>query len=160
MKTGWLHDYSLMKALKLLRLTRLWLRPNCLSFLLVRIFHSPSIHYRSAMNLSSPTHSCCRSLCGQALITFLLILAAGISLANDTETFFENEVRPILHNRCIECHGPEKQKAGLRLDSLASALSGGDSGPALVQSDPKSSLIIQAIHYQDPDMEMPPKQKL
>ena len=87
-------------------------------------------------------------------------LLAGWSLANDAETFFENEVRPILHDRCVECHGPEKQKAGLRLDSLASALGGGDSGPALIQGDTGTSLMIQAIQYQDPDMEMPPKQKL
>src|SRR5690349_8413829 len=33
--------------------------------------------------------------------------------------FFENKVRPLLAERCLECHGPEKQKGNLRLDSLA-----------------------------------------
>ena len=46
--------------------------------------------------------------------------------------FFEKEVRPVLATRCQACHGPTKQKGGLRLDSRAAALAGGDTGPAVV----------------------------
>ncbi|MGE5191795.1 MAG: DUF1553 domain-containing protein [Deltaproteobacteria bacterium] len=73
--------------------------------------------------------------------------------------FFENKVRPLLAERCLECHGPEKQKANLRLDSLAAILKGGDSGPALVQGKPEESLLVQAIGYMA-DIKMPPKSKL
>jgi len=73
--------------------------------------------------------------------------------------FFENKVRPLLAERCLECHGPEKQKANLRLDSLAAILKGGDSGPALVAGKPDESLLVQAIGYTS-DIKMPPKSKL
>src|SRR4051812_21825670 len=43
--------------------------------------------------------------------------------------FFESKIRPLLVARCQHCHGPEKQEAGLRLDSRASILKGGDSRP-------------------------------
>src|SRR5882762_6191310 len=61
--------------------------------------------------------------------------------------FFENKVRPLLAERCLECHGPEKQKGNLRLDSLAAILKGGDSGPALVAGKPDESLLVQAVGY-------------
>src|SRR6267142_5649017 len=46
--------------------------------------------------------------------------------------FFEKKVRPILAANCYSCHGPEKQKAGLRLDSRDLMMTGGDSGPVIV----------------------------
>ncbi len=54
--------------------------------------------------------------------------------------FFEAKIRPLLLARCQSCHGPEKQEAGLRLDSRASILKGGDSGPAIVPREPDRSL--------------------
>src|ERR1043165_7497783 len=45
---------------------------------------------------------------------------------------FARDIQPILSKFCYECHGPEKQKGGLRLDQKAAALKGGDSGPLLV----------------------------
>ncbi len=50
--------------------------------------------------------------------------------------FFESKVRPVLVANCLGCHGPEKPKGGLRLDSRAAALKGGDSGPAVVAGEP------------------------
>ena len=46
--------------------------------------------------------------------------------------FFEASVRPVLVEQCLKCHGPTKQSGGLRLDSRASILEGGDAGPAVV----------------------------
>src|SRR5262245_27352856 len=69
--------------------------------------------------------------------------------------FFESKVRPLLAERCLECHGPEKQKGNLRLDSLAAILKGGDSGPALVAGKPEESLLVQAVGYTS-DIKMPP----
>jgi hypothetical protein len=72
--------------------------------------------------------------------------------------YFENKVRPILVERCFSCHGEEEQKGGLRLDSLADMMSGGDSGSALVAHQPADSLLIQAVRYEG--LEMPPDGKL
>ena len=47
---------------------------------------------------------------------------------------FEKQVRPLLVQHCLACHGPEKQKANLRLDAKSGWQTGGDSGPAIVTS--------------------------
>jgi hypothetical protein len=73
--------------------------------------------------------------------------------------FFETAVRPILVERCHSCHGPVKAKAGLRLDSRAAVLAGGESGPAIVPGRPGESLLIDAINYGELH-QMPPKSKL
>jgi hypothetical protein len=72
---------------------------------------------------------------------------------------FEKSVRPVLSANCFTCHGPEKQKGGLRLDSRQALLTGGDSGPAIVPGHPEESLLIKAVHYAD-EPRMPPKGKL
>jgi hypothetical protein len=73
---------------------------------------------------------------------------------------FEKKVRPLLVEHCVGCHGPEKQKGGLRLDHAAGWKQGGDSGPALVPGDPTSSLLMKALSHADRDLKMPPKGKL
>lgn len=72
--------------------------------------------------------------------------------------FFEQNVRPLLAEKCWKCHGEEKQRGGLRLDSLAAALKGGESGPAVVPGRPDESLLVEAINYAS--FEMPPDGKL
>ncbi len=74
--------------------------------------------------------------------------------------FFENEVRPILANRCYECHSEKKQKGDLRLDNIGYITAGGSAGPAVVPGDPDKSLLMTAVHYKDSELEMPPKEKL
>ena len=74
--------------------------------------------------------------------------------------FFEAKVRPVLVDQCFKCHGPEKQKAGLRLDSLASALAGGDTGPAVVPGNLEESMIVEALSYGEDGPRMPPSGKL
>jgi len=79
--------------------------------------------------------------------------------------FFENKVRPLLAEQCFGCHSAAaeakgKLKAGLRMDSLAGLLKGGDSGAALVPGDLAKSLIVEAVNYANEDMAMPPKAKL
>jgi hypothetical protein len=95
-----------------------------------------------------------------ALLTTTFAFAAEDDAKREAMTFFEKEVRPVLSNRCYECHGEKKKKGSLRLDNITFISKGGDSGPALVAGDPDKSLIIQAIRYKDPDFEMPPKEKL
>ncbi len=69
--------------------------------------------------------------------------------------FFEREIRPLLVENCISCHGPDDQSGQLRVDSLASLLKGGESGPAIVPSSIERSLLIKAVRRAD-ELKMPP----
>ena len=73
--------------------------------------------------------------------------------------FFEKNVRPILSDRCYECHSASKNssKGGLILDSRDGALKGGDEGPSVVPGNLEKSLLIKAVRYTDPEFAMPPK---
>jgi mono/diheme cytochrome c family protein len=73
--------------------------------------------------------------------------------------FFEARVRPLLADSCFSCHGPDKQKGGLRLDSRAELLKGSESGPVVVPGEPDKSPMIKAVRYGG-DVHMPPKGKL
>ena len=86
-------------------------------------------------------------------------LSAAEPRAREAE-FFELKVRPLFAAHCYKCHGPKHQRGGLRLDSLAAQLQGGDSGPTLIPGQPDKSLLVKAIGYQDASIEMPPNGKL
>jgi mono/diheme cytochrome c family protein len=88
-------------------------------------------------------------------------MARGQAPSQGDVQFFENKIRPILANNCYKCHSSQaaKLKGGLSLEYRESILHGGDSGPALVPGDPERSLLIKAVRYQDPDLQMPPKDK-
>jgi len=73
--------------------------------------------------------------------------------------FFEKQVRPLLVERCGECHIGAKTKGGFRLDSREHAVAGGDTGAAIVPGKPDESLLIDAIRYGS-TYQMPPKGKL
>ncbi len=76
--------------------------------------------------------------------------------------FFESKVRPLLVQQCHECHSTKakKQKGGLRLDSRAAILEGGDTGPAAVPGHPEKSLLISAIHQKNEKLQMPKNGRL
>ena len=101
---------------------------------------------------------------GPTTITRLVSLAlalAGAALANEREKadFFESKIRPLLASRCHTCHG-DAATAGLRLDSRAGALRGGQSGPAVVAGKPEESLLVKAVAHQHERLKMPPAGKL
>ncbi len=75
--------------------------------------------------------------------------------------FFEQKIRPVLVERCYECHSAQAKKVegSLLLDSRDAAQKGGDLGPAVVPGDLDKSLLIQAIRYTDENLQMPPKEK-
>jgi cytochrome c553 len=97
---------------------------------------------------------------GWALLGRALSAAQASDLAG--VEFFEKKIRPILADRCYECHSHQakKLKANLFLDSRQGMLQGGDTGVALVLGEPEKSRLIEAIRYNNPDLQMPPKQKL
>jgi hypothetical protein len=76
--------------------------------------------------------------------------------------FFEQKVRPLLEEKCLSCHSEKasKQKGGLLLDSRDAILKGGESGAAAQPGDPAGSLLLRAVQYQEPDLQMPPKERL
>ncbi len=99
-------------------------------------------------------------------VVAVLVSLAGAGVApgaemNDLE-FFERKIRPLLVDRCYECHSAEgKTKAGLRLDTPEEWLAGGDSGPAIIPGDVERSPLIKAIRYSGLEFEaMPPKSAL
>jgi cytochrome c553 len=100
-------------------------------------------------------------------LTFAILLAS-MSLVSTplgfaqtgpgTVDFFETKVRPILVTNCYACH-TNSQLGGLRLDSRAALLKGGQSGPAVVLGDPDKSLLVQAVR-QTGGLKMPKGGKL
>ncbi|MFZ4610336.1 MAG: DUF1549 domain-containing protein, partial [Gemmataceae bacterium] len=95
------------------------------------------------------------------LMMSALIVPSGIAADknNAGEKFFEEKVRPLLAEHCFSCHGLDKQKGGLKLDSKAAMIKGGDIGTAIIPGDPAASLMIKAVAYEG-DLKMPPKGKL
>jgi hypothetical protein len=97
---------------------------------------------------------------------FLLVPQAAASAADDPAAveFFEKKIRPVLVEHCQKCHDVDaeknkKLKGGLRLDSKAGWMKGGDTGPAIVPGKPNESHLFKTIKY-DGDLKMPPKGKL
>src|SRR5262249_13003522 len=60
----------------------------------------------------------------------------------------------------FKCHGPDKQRADLRLDSRDALLKGGRSGTSVTPGRPDSSLLLKAVSYRDDELKMPPQGKL
>jgi mono/diheme cytochrome c family protein len=95
----------------------------------------------------------------------LLFLTTPVVAAQENGSagiqFFEKEIRPILVERCYECHSARgKTKGGLRLDTRKGVRIGGDSGAAIVPGEPDKSLLVEAIRYKNRDLQMPPKNSL
>ncbi|HYG76464.1 MAG TPA: PSD1 and planctomycete cytochrome C domain-containing protein [Planctomycetota bacterium] len=81
------------------------------------------------------------------------------SFSPEAITFFEKKIRPQLVENCQSCHGAEKQKGGLRLDSRSAVLKGGNGGVAVIPGDADKSMLMQAIRHEG-DISMPPKKRL
>jgi mono/diheme cytochrome c family protein len=81
---------------------------------------------------------------------------AGDAATEEAATFFETKIRPTLAGTCFPCHGGKKTSAGLRVDSRAALIKGGESGRAIVPGDPDASLLIQAVRHTSGDLKMPP----
>ncbi len=100
-----------------------------------------------------------------ALPFWVVIFLVGPRVSAETSTpqqieFFEKNIRPLLSQRCYECHSDKEQKSKLRLDHITTVLKGGERGPALAPGNPAGSNLVRAIEYQDPKLQMPPKNML
>ena len=86
----------------------------------------------------------------------------GITAAKNEDAHpvdYVKDVRPILREHCVKCHGAEKREGGLRLDIKKWVFQGGDSGEVLVVGKPDESELIYRVETDDEDDIMPPKGK-
>ena len=107
----------------------------------------------SRVNFRIPTFALSLSLCLPGMVVRAVASDAGVE-------FFEQRIRPVLVEVCVECHGAKKQKGDLRLDSRAGWMKGGASGAVIVPGKPDDSLLVTAVRYWDKDLQMPPKHAL
>lgn len=98
--------------------------------------------------------------CAILLVSIVCLASVSVGYAESDEDFFEARVRPLLIKHCLECHGAKKQEGGLRLDSRDGWLRGGDRGTAVIAGQPENSLLLKAVRHDDPDLAMPPNEKL
>ena len=82
--------------------------------------------------------------------------------ASAGDRLFTEEVLPILEAHCFECHGTDAKrvKGGLLMDGHDALLLGGDTGPAVVPGDPTASALVRYVRWEEPTMEMPPRDQL
>lgn len=77
--------------------------------------------------------------------------------SDKTGVTYATDIKPIFDQSCTKCHGLEKPKGKLRLDSLAGVLKGGEDGKVIVPGDSGGSVLVHNIaHAGDPDDYMPP----
>ncbi|MGH7140604.1 MAG: DUF1549 domain-containing protein, partial [Pirellulales bacterium] len=78
-----------------------------------------------------------------SLAIAVLFVSAPAGAAEPVD--YRRDIQPILAKHCYECHGPDHQKSGLRLDTVAAAKEGGNSGSAVVPGKSGESLLIAAL---------------
>ncbi len=86
-----------------------------------------------------------------------MICLASAGLAAEVD--YLREVKPVLTEHCVSCHGPGRPKGGLRLDTAAAALRGGEHGPAFVPGKPSESLALRLAEGPHDDLERMPYKK-
>jgi len=77
--------------------------------------------------------------------------------ATATGVTFEKDIAPIFKASCVRCHGAERPRAQLRLDTLEGVLKGTKMGSILTAGDSANSLLVKSVSQLDPQTAMPPK---
>ena len=95
----------------------------------------------------------------------LSLLGAPEEAGRDPISFFEEKIRPVLAERCYQCHSAEAARRGtlmgkLQLDTREGVQRGGSRGSVVVAGRPDQSMLIEALEYTNPDLQMPPAGKL
>jgi mono/diheme cytochrome c family protein len=111
--------------------------------------------------------SCMVLSAAAALALGCLLVPTGVVRADAANPegvkLFEAKIRPILAQSCVGCHGPDKHKGDLRLDTREFLLKGGKDEDKVVKviepGDPAKSMIIEAVNYKNEDLQMPPVKK-
>ena len=77
--------------------------------------------------------------------------------ATNAGVTFAKDIAPILKESCVRCHGAQRPKAGLRLDTLEGVMDGTEDGPVLKAGDSANSLLVKSVSQLDPKTATPPK---
>jgi len=95
--------------------------------------------------------------CFWLLVSSLVSLKpTSFALGADGAVDFTKHIQPLLAKKCVSCHGPEKQKAGLRLDRKSAAFKGGDDfGSAIVPGKSRESPLFRVVTGLEAGVEMP-----
>lgn len=107
-----------------------------------------------------------------AILPILTAISAAVSLsaadvdvsklppaATKTGLTFDKDIKPIFEKSCVKCHGAEKQKGKLRLDTLEASLKGGENGESIIKGNSAKSPLVHSVARLDPDSAMPPDGK-
>ena len=82
-----------------------------------------------------------------------LLAAAGVRADGARKITYEQDVLPVLRNSCLNCHNPDKKKAGLDLSNYSGLMAGSDNGKVVSPGDPGGSLLAKTIaHTEEPFM--------
>ena len=92
-------------------------------------------------------------------LLFFFFIVCDATADKVEDDFFERSIRPVLSQRCIECHGSAVQKSGLRLDSRKAVIEGGKNGAVVVLGNPNASKLISSIKHEG-QLKMPRDKKL
>ena len=103
-----------------------------------------------AMRLSIPA----------SLAAFAALSLTNANADHDNKKLYPELVQPILTAKCIGCHGEEKQKGKLRVDTFAELMKGGSEGESVVAGKVDDSSLLQRVYLPlDDDEHMPPEGK-
>ena len=91
-----------------------------------------------------------------ALLGCLLVSSVSALVADDRVDYLK-QIKPMLTRRCVACHGALKQEGGLRLDTAALAIKGGESGAAIKPGDAAASLLLKRVTATEESERMPPE---
>ncbi|MBL9139375.1 MAG: c-type cytochrome [Verrucomicrobiales bacterium] len=72
---------------------------------------------------------------------------------------YAKDIKPIFEKSCVKCHGPEKQKGKIRVDSLEATLKDGEHGPIVVKGKSADSSLVHSVARLNEDEAMPPEGK-
>ena len=86
-----------------------------------------------------------------------LLFTISSSLIADEQVDYSRQIKPVLIERCVACHGALKQEGGLRLDTAALAIKGGESGAAIIPGDASASPLLARVTDTDESSRMPPE---
>ena len=86
---------------------------------------------------------------------FMLLITSLVQA--DDAVDYQSQARHTFQARCFACHGALKQESGLRIDTAAAAIDGGESGPAIVPGNASASDLFKRISARDLAERMPPE---
>src|SRR5262245_26995783 len=87
-----------------------------------------------------------------------LLAAFGLTSSIYADVDFAKDVKPILESTCIRCHGPEKVKGKLRLDTREGLMKGSENGPVIVPGKPAESTLYKLINQPKTSEDRMPKE--